>query len=241
MALVTSPKIIGMPPGSNSPTDNPMYNSMPTAVIVPGEPVLTPSSQVFKVSSAMKKFTSLLNQNGYNYPSQKGIEVVFLSDNFPTDTFSNQYGASFLEKINDFGSEGIGQLAQFSGETGSIGVIKEYLKGLKGLTQNERVQNIESMLQRTLSSLQTGLNKAKKSGGMTSMLANAADAALAGGRIDFPQVWKGSGFSPSYTMTIRLYNPDPSDRETTNKYIDVSGLTAGTTYKLFHYLVLCKM
>ena len=97
--------------------------------------------------------------------------------------------------------------------------IAKGLKGLKGLTQNERVQNIESMLQHTLSSLQTGLNKAKKSGGMTGMLANAADAALAGGRIDFPQVWKGSGFSPSYTMTIRLYNPDPSDRETTNKYI----------------------
>jgi len=41
----------------------------------------------------------------------------------------------------------------------------------------------------------------------------------AGCRIDFPMVWKSSGFVPSYTMTVRLYNPNPADPKSTKKYI----------------------
>ena len=32
-------------------------------------------------------------------------------------------------------------------------------------------------------------------------------------------VWKSSGFQPSYTLTVRLYNPDPGSRESTHKFI----------------------
>jgi hypothetical protein len=48
---------------------------------------------------------------------------------------------------------------------------------------------------------------------------NSADILAAGGRIDFPMLWKNSTFAPSYTMTIRLYNPNPASREITAKYI----------------------
>jgi hypothetical protein len=41
----------------------------------------------------------------------------------------------------------------------------------------------------------------------------------AGSRIDFPMVWKSSSFQPSYTMTVRLYNPDPTSKSMTKKYI----------------------
>ncbi|MCK5601514.1 hypothetical protein KAR91_06595, partial [Candidatus Pacearchaeota archaeon] len=37
--------------------------------------------------------------------------------------------------------------------------------------------------------------------------------------VDFPQVWKNSGYTPSYTMTVRLYNPNPASLTATQKYI----------------------
>jgi hypothetical protein len=45
------------------------------------------------------------------------------------------------------------------------------------------------------------------------------DQLVAGARIDFPQIWKNSGFTPSYTATIRLYNPNPGSSEATKQYI----------------------
>jgi len=45
------------------------------------------------------------------------------------------------------------------------------------------------------------------------------DSLMAGGRIDFPSLWKNSSYAPSYTMTIRLYNPNPASKEATEKYI----------------------
>jgi hypothetical protein len=48
---------------------------------------------------------------------------------------------------------------------------------------------------------------------------NNADVLAAGGRIDFPMLWKNSTYTPSYTMTIRLYNPNPNSRRATSKFI----------------------
>jgi len=53
---------------------------------------------------------------------------------------------------------------------------------------------------------------ANKVGGLAGRL-------MAGARVDFPQVWKNSGFTPSYTMTVRLYNPRPGNYTATKKYI----------------------
>jgi hypothetical protein len=50
------------------------------------------------------------------------------------------------------------------------------------------------------------------------MLSNV-NVLAAGGRIDFPMLWKNSTYSPSYTMTIRLYNPNPNSQRSTAKYI----------------------
>ncbi len=48
---------------------------------------------------------------------------------------------------------------------------------------------------------------------------NLVDRLAAGARIDFPQVWKTSSFTPSYTMTVRLYNPNPKSALSTDQYI----------------------
>jgi hypothetical protein len=70
--------------------------------------------------------------------------------------------------------------------------------------------------------------------------ANILDRLLTGARLDFPMVWKSSGYQPSYSLTVRLYNPQPASLESTKKYIvgpiialmllAVPITTDGTTY-----------
>jgi hypothetical protein len=48
---------------------------------------------------------------------------------------------------------------------------------------------------------------------------NLVSKMMAGHRIDFPQIWSNSGYSPSYSVTIRLYNPNPGSKQSTLKYI----------------------
>jgi hypothetical protein len=50
-------------------------------------------------------------------------------------------------------------------------------------------------------------------------LMNGLNSTLGGSRFDFPMIWTDSSFQPSYTMTVRLYNPDPASLEATKKYI----------------------
>ena len=40
-----------------------------------------------------------------------------------------------------------------------------------------------------------------------------------GAKLDFPQIWKSSAWGTTYSIDVRLYNPDPSSLELTNQYI----------------------
>lgn len=42
---------------------------------------------------------------------------------------------------------------------------------------------------------------------------------LIGSRVDFPQIWKGSSYSPSYSITVKLYNPRPDLEESYIQHI----------------------
>jgi len=189
------PKIIGLPPGNKSNLDAPMTNSMPQAMIIPCEPKLSLSEAAFTVTGAMGKFSKLVSSLGYNYPNTRGVEVAFIADNFPADNFTNEYGDTFLEKINDIGGGGIGQLAQMTGETNSLNIVKAISTATgeaSGFT------GISGMVNKGADSVKTFAdNLANSNSKIKQILGTTITSALSGGRIDFPQVWKGSGFSNS--------------------------------------------
>ena len=226
--------IIGLPPGFSTDevikgrTQTVMENSMPIAKIYPGMPSFTDGHSLFTRRPAFRgdgednnSYMNILNSHGYDLkqPSYSGnttnegcIVVAYLADSFPTDSFSNEYGEIFLKSLTNVASEGFGTVAQVTGSR-TFGDVKDKLVTSlrdKGVLGEMGATGIETVGDVATGALQAIFGKRTVA---------VQSALLAGGRLDMPMIWKGSSFQPSYTMTIRLYNPDPGSKAATQKYI----------------------
>lgn len=234
--------ILGMPPITTA-TGDPIHtertadilrNAMPTATIYPGIPSFESGIDLFrripvfdikghhpdykKVNSTY--YLPMLEEHGYTLDKEihnDGLKLAYLADNFPTDTFTNEYGENFLQKFTDVASEGAASLAQMFGARN----VTDLASGMTTAAQKQGgvVGTVGDMARKAGDYI-------NKLGGMFSDFSPAGarmgkmiGSLAAGSRIDFPMVWKSSSFQPSYTMTVRLYNPDPTDTNTTKKYI----------------------
>ena len=221
--------IIGMPPANlEAQTNTVMENAMPLCRIYPGLPSFTKGMTLFQRIAAFQNgqaeqegsiqqksnkrmtYKSLLNQYDFdlNQPKSNGcLTIAYQADSFPTDSFTNEYGENFLQKFTDVASEGAASIAQMMGARSGTEAIEKILANVPmGEEIQSGLKQAGSMLRNIIpSSVMGGVD-------ITNRLA-------AGSRIDFPMVWKTSGFQPSYTMTVRLYNPNPGNPETTKKYI----------------------
>jgi len=217
--------VIGLPP-STYLSDDEILNSMPIAEITPGTPSQGGSLTTFNVFDNFTSYQNLVRASGFEI--QAPLRVAFLADNFPTDSFTNEYGESFLQKVTDVSSEAMQQIAQMTGaRTATEGTarIGEMLGGvgqevggaagslISGVGEGavSAARGIESLI----ANLQRGGRTAQFFGGGAQILSRL----LAGNRVDFPQIWRNSGYSAQYTFTIRLYNPNPRSDTATEKYI----------------------
>lgn len=218
--------IFGLPPSTHI-SDEMIINSMPILEIVPCKPHFESGLTLFRVDPDEEAFLKVLNNHGFT--TDVPIRVAFLADNFPTDTFTNDYGETFLQKFTDVASQGMSQLAQITGaRTGlqggeniakSIIAAGESMEGMIG-TGVKAIGETGASAFRGLKSLQGQLANsesqlARSIGGGAEII----DKLIGGHRVDFPQVWRNSAFSPSYTATIRLYNPNPGSKESTKRHI----------------------
>ncbi len=224
MAQLTAlPEILGLPP-STPETESIIKSTFPVMEIIPS---LSKdfSQNLFKLSPAITEYKSLLNAHGYGI-NGNSLKVAFVVDSFPTDTFSNFYAESFLGSGLQVMSDEASQIMQMmNARTGTEGAA-QILRGINavgkatGLGWMDKMAtglgNVGSEIQQKFTEVTGQL------GGFGKALQNAAtlaNRALGGGRIDLPQIWKNSGFSPSYTITVRLFNPNPGNLEVTKKYI----------------------
>lgn len=215
------PSIIGLPPWNlESRTNEMILNSMPIAEITPSIPSFAGGLDLFRIYSAVKTYRKQLLRYGFDLDggdSATSLKVAFLADSFPTDTFSNEYGENFLQKFTDVVSEGAASIAQFMGARTATEGIDKIIGRLKG------AGGMIGAIGGGLGTAKEGLSKAfdvvAPKGSAAKGGASMINQLAAGARIDFPQVWKTSSFSPSYTMTIRLYNPNPRSDASTDQYI----------------------
>jgi hypothetical protein len=220
-ALIKIPDIIGLPPWNLEPRTNAiMLNTMPTAEIHPSVPSFQEGIDLFRLGNGWDSYKKLLNSHGFDVETGvQSIKVAFLADSFPTDTFQNEYGENFLQKMTDIASQGAADISQFLGArsaTAGLRKVQERLKAKGGMaagigTGMEMVGGAARGVMEALQGMSGGKGIARG--------INLVDRLAAGARIDFPQVWKTSSFTPSYTMTIRLYNPNPQSDIATDKYI----------------------
>jgi len=212
--------VFGLPPGGHI-SDHMIYNTMPVLEIQAGEPHLVDGLTVFSIHDARAQYQKLLLSQGYTAPYP--LKYAFIADSFPSDSFSNEYGETFLHKFTDVASQGFGQLTQMTGARNALGA----LHGI-GTTLAEAGKKAGGISGEGLKLLGEGAAGAAEQataiknafrgtrlGGMVDIV----DKMLAGARVDFPQVWRNSGFTPSYSVTIRFYNPKPASELATKKYI----------------------
>ncbi len=220
--------IFGLPPLNELyVSKHVVLESMPIAEIIPCKPNFSSGMTLFNVIPDTDTYDDILKNLGYKVDHP--IKVAFLADNFPTDSFSNDYGETFLQKFTDVGSQAMGQLAQMTGSQDAIGGITKLGKGFAemgkevGGTMGSLMSGGGGMVTGAGASMAKLRDAMKDStSGIGKMMGGGADIVskmMAGQRVDFPNVWRNSGFSPSYTMTIRLFNPYPGDPDSTVHHI----------------------
>jgi len=215
-------EVFGYPPDNLEERTNIMIRkSMPVVEFRPSTPHFQNGLDLFTIIPAWGSYTKLLNDNGFISPNTGTIKLAFLADNFPTDTFTNEYGENFLQKFTDVASEGASSIAQMLGAESATQVFNKVGVGLKE-SDNAAASAVGTgmeWLKDAASSAHEAISKVGSVGKFAANSVSLIDRLAAGSRIDFPMVWKSSGFQPSYSFTIRLYNPWPQDPDYTNKYI----------------------
>jgi len=221
--------IPGMPPdfssaeGNGDPassrTNQVLKDSMPIVHINPGVPEFAQGGGIdmFYRKPDFENYKGILRKHGFELAESshsRGLTLAYLADSFPTDTFANEYGENFFQSMTNIASEGAASLAQVLGVKSVSGMASK----LPGIIE----KGFDGPLGKSLGA---GARAAQQ--GLANMIAPLAggkglqlvDRLMGGGRIDFPMLWKNSSYTPSYTMTIRLYNPNPASQEATEKYI----------------------
>lgn len=220
-ALIKIPDIIGLPPLNLEPRTNAiMQNAMPTAEIKPSVPSFQEGLDLFTLGDAWKQYKKLLNSHGFDFGNNiESVKVAFLADAFPTDTFQNEYGENFLQKMTDIASEGAASINQFMGSRSASETYGKFEKKLKSKGGTAGLLGKGMGVAGGWAKDLLGALQESSGGKGIARGVNLVDRLAAGARIDFPQVWKTSSFTPSYTMTVRLYNPNPASKLSTDKYI----------------------
>lgn len=215
------PSIIGLPPWNlESRTNEMILNSMPVAEITPSWPSFKGGIDLFSITPDLDRYRSFLNSYGYEIDGGAGaqsIKLAFIADSFPTDTFQNEYGENFLQKFTNVASEGAASINQFFGTTTATEagrMLTNRLRGAGGVAGaiGEGLGAAGDVAKNILGALAPQGSGRRRALDLTNRL-------MAGARIDFPQVWKSSSYTPSYTMTVRLYNPYPRSDEATKRFI----------------------
>lgn len=223
--MVKIPNIIGYPPDMGLPeTNDKIKDSFPVASIRPGILDLTYGLPLVTVKDAWNAGTTgtpayldLLASHGYMFDdagASNSVKLAYLADSFPSDSFTNDYGENFLQKFTDVASESMAAISQLMGQRNAFDAIKDLQTKLKS-SDNKQAKQIGEMVD----TAREVAENADASLRLIPSIANVAGSLAVGGRIDFPQLWKGSRFTPSYTMTVRLYNPDPGSLNSTERYI----------------------
>lgn len=217
--MIELPRVIGIPPDSHESIAL-LYNSIPICEITPCSPSFSIGPLLYTIEEDWKTYEDLLSSYGF-INQTRPLQVAFILDSTPSFSFNNEYGETFIES-------GVGVVSPITAEIAQLTGGRTVGQAVRRIA--ERMAAAPGMVGTVGQGIQTGLNElenlrlamAASGGRIGSLLSKTVDllsALGAGARIDFPMIWKSSSFSPSIAITVRLYNPIPSNINYTNKYI----------------------
>ena len=151
-----------------------------------------------------KNYNSILTSCGINGLSGKCLYVSFLNDTSISESFGVEYGESKFEGVANFASSSLTELRYITGSKDAAESIKK--AGDFASKQGTAMGGIAGMVASGLSGVAGILQGAIGAVGGTGF-----KNILTGSKVDFPMIWTGSSYAPSYSFTVRLYNPDQND------------------------------
>lgn len=225
-------EIIGLPPLLYTEEDDIadkrkklILNTMNVLEVIPGFP------GQFNPESGGLRLYSFDDEKGKEYynklvknclPDLKNnidtIKVAFLNENSFSESWSNDFGESIVEEALNFGIPTARELRLLYGSTTLSEALKRFsdlaLEGSNKAagSELERVWNfLNEMGAYGVNILSSGIRVAEEYvasfGGSFGGMAKSLRQVIYGSNVDFPLVWRGSSFSPSYSITVRLFNP----------------------------------
>lgn len=217
---------IGGPPDTMIPQSNVlMQNSNLQIEITPCDPEfnLDGGIQLFICKPNMGDYKKVLSEHGFQLSAEHGdcVTLNVQSESLPSDTFTNDYGESFLNQMLDVGGAAFGEIAQiFNAKTATEGMGK-FGKGIQGGSgvMGSIGNYLGGAMEEGAKKTDQWIKDKKGEKSILGTMAGAANELLAGSRVDFPNIWKNSSYSPTFSCTCRLYNPSPGDDDATKKYI----------------------
>ena len=142
----------------------------------------------------------------------KGIPIISVMEGSFGESFNNSLGDSFLASAGNFVSDAQRDAMQLTGSTSftdfaqkGLGQIGDLIPGIGGLFTG--AGNVVKSIDDRMKKEQAKNNKT------TSQLQTVLEVLNQGNKMDFPKVWKSSSMSQSYTLTTRLYCPDPNNNK----------------------------
>jgi len=217
--------IIGLPPSyifepniTGGDEHNLTLASMAVMAMYPAYPMLPKDLkgglQLFSLDygTGLAKYNDILGSASVPIIDGNCLYVAFQNDASISESFSVEYGESKFEEIGNIASSGLAEMRYLTGASGGGDILQKAGDKMKE----------GGLFSKGLGMLTKGVGKGigGMGGIMKSLSGNSGvTKLLTGSKIDFPQMWKGSGYSPSYSVTVRLYNPVPSDDQAHIQYI----------------------
>lgn len=209
--------IIGMPPEPLI-SKNILFNSIPVASIEPCTAIWADGLNLFRLEKAWPEYVRMLGLSGFVPGSNGSLNVAFSPDNLPSETFTNDYGQTFIAQMANVVSDAAGDISQMSGGRTVGQVTKgltDWMKQFGGVlgTVGTGLEGATDQVKRMAATMQGSTSP------FISRIPGVLDKILAGQKVDFPQVWKNSSYAPTYGITIKLYNINPKSDALMEKLI----------------------
>ena len=225
-----SPGIIGLPPqayldvsdGGNSRgrLEDLALATMPMVEIFPCLPRFGGGGdsgaglQLFSLDPAKgkKEWVKIVSHCGFKNEAEAikdgPLRIAFLNETSIGEQWSSSFGETMFEGMVNQGSN-MAQSARMLTGTSNLGDAAKQIGSAFGGTGGE----IGNAVGGAIGGAEAGIGRLFGPAG------DAAGKLFSGSRVDFPSVWQGSSFEPSYNLTVRLYNPFPNDSTAYNKFI----------------------
>lgn len=201
--------ILGMPPEPLI-SSNQLYNSIPIVNIEPCTCIWADGLNLFQLQNAWEEYEAFLGMFGFSPGTKSYLQVAYIPDNLPTETFTNEFGQTFIAQMANVVGDAAGDLAQMSGGATAgqtAQSVIDMMKNAGGIIGGvgQGAQGVYNELR----DLGTAMGQSKNK--FIQRVPQVVNKLLGGQKVDFPQVWKNSTYAPTYGITVKLYCLDTSN------------------------------